>query len=76
MVEKRVVELERELSDTKVKLAQTKRVNSARNKEVADLKVTMEESETKFYDVGFANAENSSEPIMLDSWRGFSFQGP
>ena len=38
-----------------------------RLKEVADLKEAVAENEDKFYDMGFAEAENSSEPIMLES---------
>lgn len=40
---------------------------------MANLKVVVEESENKFYNLGFANAENSSEPIMFQSRRyGFN----
>ena len=38
-----------------------------RLKEVADLKEVVAENEDKFYDMGFAEAENSREPIMLES---------
>lgn len=40
---------------------------SARDKEVADLRIVVGQSETKFYNMGFVDAENSSEPIMLES---------
>lgn len=40
---------------------------STRDKEVANLKVALEVSEDKFYDIGFANAENSCELVMLQS---------
>lgn len=57
----------------KLRLAGAKSVISARDKEVADLKVSMEESENKFYNMGFADAKNSSESIMFQSQRfGFS----
>lgn len=39
----------------------------ARDKEVADLRIVVGQSETKFYNMGFVDAENSSEPIMLES---------
>ena len=34
---------------------------------MVDLKVAMAQSEDKFYNMGFADVENSSEPIMLES---------
>ena len=52
-----------------MRLAQAKSVISARDKEVVDWKVAMAQSEDKFYNMGFADAENSSEPIMLESRR-------
>ena len=36
---------------------------------MADLKATVAKSEDKFYNMGFANAENSKEPIMVESQR-------
>ena len=65
--EKRAANLEGKLGDVKVKLAQAKSIDSIRDKEVADLKVTLVQSEDKFYNIGFANTKNSSEPIMLKS---------
>lgn len=62
--EKRVAKLERKLVNTKVKLVQAKNVNFTGEKEVADLKATVKD-ENKFYDMGFAEVENSSEPIMI-----------
>nr|POF00389.1 hypothetical protein CFP56_75797 [Quercus suber] len=54
--------------DAEVRLVQVESVISARDKEEADLNVAMAQSEDKFYNMGFANAKNSSEPIMLESW--------
>ena len=48
-----------------MKLVQAESVNSAREKEVVDLKAVVKESENKFYDIGFTDVENSSEPIMI-----------
>nr|POE98879.1 hypothetical protein CFP56_44641 [Quercus suber] len=48
-------------------LKEVESVISARDMEVADLKVAMVQSEDKFYNMGFADAKNSSEPIMLES---------
>lgn len=39
----------------------------ARDKEIADLKVALEESENKFYDMGFVDTENSYELVMFQS---------
>lgn len=50
-------------------LAEVESLISARDKEVIDLKVALEESEDKFYDMGFADAESWSEPVMFQSWR-------
>ena len=41
----------------------------ARDKEIADLKIIMAQSEDKFYNMGFTDAENSNKPIMLESRR-------
>lgn len=37
-----------------------------KDKKLADLKEVLEESENKFYDLGFADAENLSESIMFE----------
>lgn len=65
LAEQRVANLEAKLGEIELKLAKADSVISARDKKVADLKVEMEESENKFYDMGFADAKNSNEPIMF-----------
>lgn len=50
-----------------MRLAQADNVISAKDKEVANLKKAVVENEDKFYNMGFADAENSSDPIMLES---------
>ena len=52
-----------------MKLVQAESVIFARNKEMADLKAAVAKSEDKFYNMGFTNAENSREPIMVESQR-------
>ena len=52
-----------------MKLVQAESVIFARNKEMADLKAAVAKSEDKFYNMGFANAENSRESIMVESQR-------
>lgn len=58
LVEKKATELETKLGKMEVRLVRTASIISVRDKEVVDLKATQEESEDKFYDMGFANAEN------------------
>lgn len=58
LVEKKATELETKLREIEVRLVRTASIISARDKEVVDLKATLEESEDKFYDMGFANVEN------------------
>ena len=65
LAEQKVADLEAKLGEMELKLAKAESVISARDKKVANLKVAMEESENKFYDMGFADAKNSNEPIMF-----------
>ena len=67
LAEKRSAEIEAKLGDTKLKLAQAESLNLAHAEEVADLKVALEACESKWYDEGFAHAENSVEPIVLQA---------
>ena len=69
LAEQRAAGLEGKLGEAKMKLAQAKSVISARNKEMNDLKAAVAKSEDKFYNMAFANAENSREPIMVESQR-------
>lgn len=66
-IKKRAADLEGKLGKAEVRLAQADNVISAKDKEVANLKEAVAESEDKFYNMGFADAENSSDPIMLES---------
>lgn len=73
LAEQWVANLEAKLGEMEIKLAKVKTVVSTKDKEAADLMVALEESENKFYDLGFADAENSSKPIMFKLWRyGFN----
>ena len=67
LAEERATELETKLGEMKLKLPEAKSLISAIDKEVADLKAALEVSEDKFYDMGFANAENSCEPVVFQS---------
>ena len=72
LAEQRAAGLEGKLGEVEMKLTQAERLIFAQNKEMADLKATVAKSEDKFYNMGFANAENSKEPIMVESqWYRF-----
>ena len=38
---------------------------TARDKEIVELKVALEESENKYYNMGFNDAKNSAKPVMF-----------
>ena len=67
MVEHKAAEMETKLREIKLRLAGAESINSARDKEIAELKATLEKSENKFYNMGFIGAENSAEPVMFQS---------
>ena len=67
LAEQKAANLEVKFREIELRLAEAESIILAKDKEVADLKVAMEESENKFYDLGFADAENSSDPIMFQS---------
>lgn len=46
---------------------------SARDKEIAKLKAALEESENKWYNMGFADAKNSAKLVMFQS-RKYRFE--
>ena len=48
----------------KLKLAEAKNLNLAQADEIADLKMTLDACEEKWYNEGFADTENSAEPIV------------
>ncbi|KAL0013011.1 hypothetical protein SO802_000080 [Lithocarpus litseifolius] len=62
--ERRVAELKEKLSGLELKLAQAESLAMAHADEVADLKATLEACEEKWYNEGFADAENSVEPVV------------
>ena len=63
-VEKRFSNLEAKLRETKLKLAEAASLNTVRVEELVDLKVALKGYESKWYDEGFANTENSVEPVI------------
>ena len=70
---KRVADLEGKLGDAEEKLAHAEGAISAKDKEIATLMIVVVLSQDKFYNMGFVDVENSSEPIMLDS-RCYGFE--
>ena len=67
LVEKRLADLEAKVGETELKLAEAESLNSAWAEELADLKVALEGCERKWYNEGFADAENSVEPVIIEA---------
>ena len=64
LVEKGLADLEVKMGETELKLAKAISLNSSRAEELADLRVALEGCESKWYNEGFADAENSMEPVI------------
>ena len=58
LAEKRYAELLTKKNETKVKLAEAISLNTSNADEIADLRAGLAVAEQKWYDVGFADAEN------------------
>ena len=67
MAEKRSSKLEARLGETKLKLAEAVSLNTTQVEELADLKAALEAYENKWYNEGFADAENSAEPVINEA---------
>ena len=70
LVEKRSAELEAKQNEADLKLAKVVSLNTAQVEEHANLRVALEACGNKWYNEGFANAENSVEPVLgfEDCW--------
>ncbi|XP_050266570.1 uncharacterized protein LOC126710237 [Quercus robur] len=64
LAEKRYAELLTKQNETEVKLAEAISLNTSNADEIADLRAGLSAAEQKWYDVGFADAENSAEPVV------------
>ena len=64
MVERNLAEAKDKLGAVELKLAEAASLNLAQADEIAVLKVALEGYETKWYNKGFADAENSMKPIV------------
>ena len=62
--EKRSSEFKAKLGEVELKLAKATSLNTAQAKEMADLKAVLEACENKWYNEGFADAENSIGPVI------------
>ena len=65
--EKRFSDLKAKLGETELKLVEAASLNTALAEELADLKATLEGCESKWYDEGFADVENSMEPVINEA---------
>ena len=64
MAEKRCAELLAKQNETEVKLAEAISLNTANAEELADLRAALAAAQQKWYNEGFADAENSAEPVV------------
>ena len=64
VAERNLAKVEDKLGAIKLKLTEVANLNLAQANEIANLKVALEACVTKWYDEGFADAENSIEPIV------------
>ena len=64
VVEKNLMEMDIRLGGTELKMAKARSLNLAQVDEIANLKAALEACEERWYNEGFANAENSVEPIV------------
>ena len=62
--EKRLADLEAEMGETELKLDEAESLNNTQAEELADLRVALEGCENKWYNEGFADVENSVEPVI------------
>ena len=69
LAEKRSTKLLAKQKETNVKLAEEISLNTAQAKELADLRAALEACEEKWYNEGFADAENFVEPVVNQARR-------
>ena len=69
LAKKMFTELLAKQNKTNVKLAEVISLNTAQAEELADLKAALEAYEEKWYNEGFAEAENSTEPVVNQAQR-------
>ena len=69
LAKKRCAKLLAKQNETDVKLAQAISLNTAQAKELTDLRAALEACKNKWYNEGFADAENSAELVVNQARR-------
>ena len=69
LAEKRSAELEVKQNEADLKLVEAISLNVAQAEGLANLRVALEACENKWYNEGFANAENFAELVIKEAWR-------
>jgi len=69
MAEKRSTELLAKQNETDIKLAEAINLNMAQAEELANLRAALEACKEKWYNEGFADVENSTEPVVNQAQR-------
>ena len=67
LAEKRSSKLKAKPGEVELKLAKAASINKAQVKEMADLKAALKAYENKWYNEGFADAENLVGPIINEA---------
>ena len=67
LAEKRLADLEAKVGETELKLAEVESLNSTWAEELADLRAALEGCESKWYNEGFVDVENSVEPVISEA---------
>ena len=69
LAEKRSAKRLAKQNEMDLKLAEAVSLNNAQAEELANLRAALEACEEKWYNEGFADTENSAEPVMNQAWR-------
>jgi len=69
LAEKRSAELEVKQNEADLKLVEAISLNVVQAEGLANLRVALEACENKWYNEGFANAENSAKLVIKEAWR-------
>lgn len=67
VMEKKLAETEKKLEEVELKLAEVANLNLTQVDTMANLKTALEAYEDKWYTEGFADAENSVEPVVHEA---------
>ena len=67
-VEKKLAKVEAKLGGIELKLVKAKSLTLAQADEIVDLKVALDASKERGYNLGFTDAEYSTKPIILQAW--------